>query len=509
MSSTPFQPNRGRSLRPAPTLGTPPRRGVGRRAPGLPLDSLAHALLGAARVALAVRAGQSMTAALQQLLAEVATPQARGAIQDLAYRAMRQRGMADALVSRLTAERELDPPLLRELLTVAIALMMASAKSRAKARAVMLAGAASETVQGAAGLAMPAAGVAAGLASVPAAPYAPFTVVDQAVEAAKATPELARVAGLVNAVLRNFVRDPNVHRAVVAELDPAAARNHPAWWVERMRRAWPAVWEEVLQVNDMQAPLTLRVNLARTHPDAMLARLAEAGLAARRIGPSALRLETPVPVERIPGFSEGLMSVQDEAAQRAAPLLDVDDGMRVLDACAAPGGKSGHLLEIADIRLVALDSDATRLARVRENLQRLGVADPARVQYLVGNAAQPAAWWDGEPFQRILADVPCTASGIVRRHPDIRWLRRETDIETLAIAQAAILNALWPLLAPGGKLLYVTCSVFPEESARQAASFAAAHTDAIVLPAPGQLLPVAGDEVDHDGLFFALFEKRT
>lgn len=487
MSSTPFPPNRGKSSRPVRPPGTPPQRRAGRRPAKLPLDSLAHALLGAARVALAVRGGQSMTAALKQLLAEVSTAQARGAIQDLAYRAMRQRGMADALVSRLTAERELDPPLLRELLTVAIALLMASAKSRGKSNTLMTVGA---------------------CAPYP-PPYPPFTVVDQAVEAAKATPELARVAGLVNAVLRNFVRDPNVHCAVIAEQDAAAARNHPAWWVARMRRDWPAFWEEVLRVNDLQAPMTLRVNLARTHPDAMLARLAEAGLVARRIGPTALRLETPVPVERIPGFAEGLVSVQDEAAQRAAPLLDVDDGMRVLDACAAPGGKSGHLLEIADIQLVALDSDATRLARVRENLQRLGVADPARVQCLTGDAALPDAWWDGVPFQRILADVPCTASGIVRRHPDIRWLRRETDIDSLALTQTAILNALWPLLAPGGKLLYVTCSIFPEESARQAANFAAAHADAIVLPAPGQLLPVASLDADHDGLFFALFEKRA
>jgi len=201
--------------------------------------------------------------------------------------------------------------------------------------------------------------------------------------------------------------------------------------------------------------------------------------------------------------------VQDEAAQRAAPLLDVDDGMRVLDACAAPGGKSAHLLEIADIRLLALDSDPTRLARVRENLYRLGVADSERVQCMVGDAAQPATWWDGVPFDRILADVPCTASGIVRRHPDIRWLRRDTDIDALAATQAAILDALWPLLAPGGKLLYVTCSIFPEESSRQAANFAATHPDAAVLPSPGQLLPSARADADHDGLFFALFEKSA
>ena len=478
MSSSTFPSNRPRPARPGLARGPGSRSAV----PRLRADSLASALLEAARVVLAVRNGRSLPEALQVVFARVTTPQARGAIQDLSYRAMRQRGMADALIRRLTTDRDLDPPLVRELLVVALALLLANAKPRR-----MKPPAEAETA--------------------PAPPYPAFTVVDQAVEACKATPDLARVAGLVNAVLRNFVRDPNVHRAFAADLDAVAAYNHPLWWIERLRRAWPTAWEEVLRVNDLQPPLTLRVNLTRTHPDEMLARFAEVGITARRIGPCALRLDVPVPVERIPGFADGLVSVQDEAAQRAAPLLDLDDGMRVLDACAAPGGKSGHMLEIAEIELVALDSDDARLERVRANLRRLGFADDQRLQLVVGDAARPADWWDGRLFDRILADVPCSASGIVRRHPDIRWLRRETDIDSLAATQARICDALWGLLAVGGKFLYVSCSVFPEESQCQAADFAARHGDARALPAPGQVLPAAGPEVDHDGLFFALFEK--
>jgi len=475
----------------------PAVRGATPRVHRLKTDALSYAMLEAARAVLAVRGGRSLPDALALIFARIPTPQARGAIQDLAYRAMRCRGMADGLIRRLAGDRDFEPPLVRELLVVALALLLSEAKPRRGAAAV-------------------AQAATSGLAEAPdtadpvpaAAPYPAFTVVDQAVEAAKATPELARVAGLVNAVLRNYVRDPNVHRAFVVEEDPAAAWNHPAWWIERLRRAWPAQWEALLRHNDQPPPLTLRVNLARTHPDEMLRQFAAAGIAARRIGPAALRLDVPLPVERIPGFAAGLVSVQDEAAQRAAPLLDLDDGMRVLDACAAPGGKTAHILEIADVEVVALDADAQRLTRVRDNLRRLGLADSPRVHLLTGDAARPADWWDGRQFDRILADVPCSASGIVRRHPDIRWLRRDTDIAALVVLQQRILDALWPLLAPGGKLLYVTCSIFPEESARQATEFAERHADALPLAAPGQVLPAVSTAADHDGLFFALFEKR-
>jgi 16S rRNA (cytosine967-C5)-methyltransferase len=224
-------------------------------------------------------------------------------------------------------------------------------------------------------------------------------------------------------------------------------------------------------------------------------------MAANQIGPEAIRLQQPLPVAQIPGFDAGRVSVQDAAAQLAAPLLDLHDGMRVLDACAAPGGKSGHMLECAAIDLLALDSDAARLTRVDDNLRRLQLA--ARLQR--GDAAQ-ADWWDGVPFDRILADVPCTASGIVRRHPDIRWLRRKADAAQLAALSARILDNLWQMLAPDGKLLFVTCSLWPQESEAQAAAFAVRH-QARRLSAPGQLLPSAQETNEHDGLFYALFQK--
>jgi 16S rRNA (cytosine967-C5)-methyltransferase len=226
-----------------------------------------------------------------------------------------------------------------------------------------------------------------------------------------------------------------------------------------------------------------------------------AGVEAAQIGPHAVRLARPVPVQQIPGFTEGMVSVQDAAAQLAAPLLDLTPGMRVLDACAAPGGKTGHLLECCDLDVVAIDRDPARLDRVRENLQRLQLNAT-----LKAGDASTADWWDGAPFDRILADVPCTASGIVRRHPDIRWLRRPEDAAQLAAVSARILDNLWTMLRPGGKLLLVTCSVWPTESVLQADNFASRH-QATRLPAPGQLLPTQNENNDHDGLFYALFQK--
>jgi 16S rRNA (cytosine967-C5)-methyltransferase len=220
-------------------------------------------------------------------------------------------------------------------------------------------------------------------------------------------------------------------------------------------------------------------------------------------------LPKALPAARVPGFPEGLVSVQDAAAQLAAPLLDLGPGMRVLDACAAPGGKTGHVLELADVELAALDSDAARLERVRANLERLGLA--ARV--VCGDACEPASWWDGVAFDRILLDAPCSASGIARRHPDVKWLRRESDVAQYARLQSRMLDALWQTLASGGKLLYATCSVFHEENCGQVARFLERHRDArrLALPAvgndvqarAGQLLP----DGRHDGFYYALLQK--
>ncbi|MDP3033319.1 MAG: 16S rRNA (cytosine(967)-C(5))-methyltransferase RsmB, partial [Rhodocyclaceae bacterium] len=256
---------------------------------------------------------------------------------------------------------------------------------------------------------------------------------------------------------------------------------------------------------NMHPPLCLRINRRRASSnDYSSPELAAAGITAQILDDTALLLDKPLQVERLPGFAAGRVSVQDWGAQRAATLLDLSDGQRVLDACAAPGGKTAHILEGAAVQLTALEIDARRSARIEQNLQRLGL----RASLLVGDACQPAAWWDGQGFDRILADVPCSASGVVRRHPDIKWLRRSADVAGFVRTQAAILDALWPLLATGGKMLYCTCSVFPQENDDQMRAFVARHPDARRRPTGGdapelQLLPSA----TNDGFYYALLEK--
>jgi 16S rRNA (cytosine967-C5)-methyltransferase len=239
--------------------------------------------------------------------------------------------------------------------------------------------------------------------------------------------------------------------------------------------------------------------------EAYLEKLHRAGIGARRLGAQTVLLDKPCRVELLPGFSAGEVSVQDAGAQCAALILDVHDGMRVLDACAAPGGKTGHILELADCEVVAVDVDAARARRIAENLSRLSLA----AKIVVGDCREPEKFSGGRAFERILVDAPCSASGVVRRHPDIKWLRRASDIAEFARAQVAILEALWRVLAPGGKLLYATCSVFPEENARQVRAFLAQHPQAVSLPLPGlgegQILPGA----DSDGFFYALLQNQT
>jgi 16S rRNA (cytosine967-C5)-methyltransferase len=302
------------------------------------------------------------------------------------------------------------------------------------------------------------------------------------------------------------------------DADPVARWNHPRWWIERLQRDHPAHWEAILDANNEQPPMTLRVNARRGSVAEYLSVLQRAGLAGTPVGRYGVILAQPCGVHELPGFDAGVVSVQDAAAQLAAPLLlDRLEGGRpltILDACAAPGGKTGHLLELADADVTALDVDPLRCERIRETLARLGL--PARV--LAADAAQPASWWDGRPFDAILLDAPCTASGIVRRHPDVRWLRRESDVARLAQVQATLLAVLWPLLKPGGRLLYCTCSVFRAEGEAQVQTFLAHNKEAFSLAAPGHLLPQGGAnanglrdnlEGDHDGFFYALLERRS
>jgi 16S rRNA (cytosine967-C5)-methyltransferase len=328
----------------------------------------------------------------------------------------------------------------------------------------------------------------------------------------------------VNAVLRRFLREQEACVQAVL-VQPTARWNHPDWWIDRLQADWPQQAQALLQAANQHPPMSLRVNRRRSSVAAYRQSLVDAGLpaltAAPGIGGDALLvLAEPCAVSRLPGFAEGLVSVQDAHAQRAAPLLLGPQGLppaaRVLDACAAPGGKTAHLLELAELDLLALDQDARRLQRVSENLQRLGLQ--ARVQ--AADACRPADWWDGRPFDAILLDAPCTASGIVRRHPDVRWLRRPNDVDALARQQAAMLDALWPLLRPGGRLLYATCSVFRAEGSQQIDAFlqrvplGSAHVDGA---SPGHLLPLPenpllspADRVlpPGDGFFYALLIKR-
>ncbi|RYY74638.1 MAG: 16S rRNA (cytosine(967)-C(5))-methyltransferase RsmB, partial [Comamonadaceae bacterium] len=352
-------------------------------------------------------------------------------------------------------------------------------------------------------------------------PYEPFTLVDQAVEAAKRDPATRAQASFINACLRRFLRERD---ALVAATDhePVAQWNHPRWWIERLKRDHPRDWQRVLAADNQQPPLTLRINTRKTTVLSYQAALAAQNLPARAVGTSGIQLARARPVQQLPGFAEGEFSVQDSAAQLAAPLLL--DGLvpgagvlRVLDACAAPGGKTAHLVEHAGdqaIDVVALEIDADRSRRIDETLTRLGLQAEVRV----ADAARPEGWWDGRPFDAILLDAPCTASGIVRRHPDVRWLRRESDGEQLAVEQAMLLAALWPLVRPGGRLLYCTCSVFRQEGSHQIDAFLAHNTDARLRPSPGHLLPQSAGNArsvpdnalgEHDGFFYALLEKQA
>jgi 16S rRNA (cytosine967-C5)-methyltransferase len=335
--------------------------------------------------------------------------------------------------------------------------------------------------------------------------YAEYTVVDQAVRACGAL-ERWSAKGYVNALLRAFLRERGSLETRI-QADVEARHQHPRWWIELLRQSYAHGWEAILAAGNSHPPMGLRVNARRTSVADYQARLAAADIAARHLGEAALLLERPVPVERLPGFDSGEVSVQDAGAQRAALCLDIADGQRVLDACAAPGGKAGHILEQAQVELTALDADAARCARLERNLARLGLA--ARVA--VADCTRPRDWWDGQPFDRVLADVPCSASGIARRHPDIKWLRRASDLAPFAERQGAILDALWQVLRPGGKLLYATCSVFPQENdaviddfvARTRSSGASALRLPLADAAAAQGLP----DAERDGFYYALIQK--
>ncbi|MES0873907.1 16S rRNA (cytosine(967)-C(5))-methyltransferase RsmB [Sinimarinibacterium sp. HSW-8] len=317
--------------------------------------------------------------------------------------------------------------------------------------------------------------------------------------------------GLVNAVLRRYAREGAALEQRLPK-DPAVRHSHPAWLVEMLQRDWPQHWEAVLAANNLQGPLTLRVNRRRLSRDEYVKRLAEMNIAAEAHphAADAVTLAEPRPVEKIPGFVSGQVSVQDASAQLAVDLLDLKPGQRVLDACAAPGGKTAHILERADVNLTALDADGTRLIRVDENLRRLKL----KATVLAGDAGEPARWHDRKPFDRILVDAPCSGTGVIRRHPDIKWLRRPTDVPALQQTQLKLLKALWPLLKPGGRLVYATCSLLRDEGDEIANRFRLLGEDLRVVPIDaawgektehGRRLAPGGA---HDGFYYAVFEKK-
>ena len=416
----------------------------------LPKTSLAFALLQAARIDAAVFAGQSLADGLLDRVDLAVRP----AVQDLVYGSLRAYGHGDFLLAQLLA-KPLDLPEVRALLLVAL--------YRLETR-----------------------------------PEAAHTVVDQAVAAAG---EIAggRFRGLVNGVLRNFLRQ-QTQLLAAAEGDAVASARHPDWWLRRLQAAYPTDWASIVAAGNGPPPMALRINGRRGNRDEYLLRLQAEDIGARAIGEVGLTLDKPLPVDRLPGFAAGLVSVQDPGAQMAALLLDPTPGSRVLDACAAPGGKTAHLLERAELDLLALDLKPSRCRRIADNLSRLGL----QASIATADCARLDTWWDGRPFDAVLADVPCTASGVVRRNPDAKWLRREADIASFAATQARILDALWRVVRPGGKLLYVTCSVFPEENGGQIAAFLVAHPEAR-RDHEEQILPSA----DHDGFYYCRLEKHA
>lgn len=322
---------------------------------------------------------------------------------------------------------------------------------------------------------------------------------------------IPKLRGMVNALLRRFQRDQAKLEAGLSA-SPALQTSHPDWLVAALEKDWSQHWQAILSANNQPAPMVLRVNPRQISREKYIQRLAHVGLQASmcEAAPQALRLHEPAPVEALPGFSDGQVSVQDTAAQLAAPLLDIQPGMRVLDACAAPGGKAAHCLELADCELLALDVDDHRLQRVEENFKRLKLAGTTRC----ADAGQVQDWWDSQPFDRILIDAPCTGTGVIRRHPDIKWLRRKTDVAALAQRQYALLAALWPTLAPGGLLLYATCSVLADEGARVVGAFMQAHSSSAEKPISGEWgcadtagRRIAPGEQAMDGFYYARLVK--
>ncbi|WP_103973766.1 16S rRNA (cytosine(967)-C(5))-methyltransferase RsmB [Methylovulum psychrotolerans] len=408
--------------------------------------------------------GQSLTVSLDNTLASVASHQDRAFIQMLCYGVCRHYHQLDALLDELATKP------LKDVEIKALALI--------------------------------------GLYQLKFMRVKPHAAVSETVYAIR---KKTWAKGLINALLRTYLRETERLEALTAD----KAHSHPDWLLKRIRQDWPEQAEQILLANNRQAPMALRINRLKTDSDTYQQHLAERGLAADTVSfcPSALVLDKAVAVDELPDFASGAVSVQDTAAQLAAGLLDLQPGQRVLDVCAAPGGKTAHILEQQPQlqALTAVDIDTARLQRVAANLHRLGLS----ATLVSGDAAHPQSWWDGQPFDRILLDAPCSATGVIRRHPDIKLLRRAEDISALQTLQQRILNAIWPLLAQGGLLLYATCSVLKQENEQQIQAFLASHADAEELPCPEDGWGIAANvgrqiltgESGMDGFYYARLRK--
>jgi len=422
-------------------------------------DSLAYALLHAAKLVAAVQEGASLTGCYERALRENPgwSDGARGAIRDLTWGALRDYGRGDATLRHFLVKP----------LPVSVHALLLVAVYRLEQR-----------------------------------PEQAHTLVNQAVNAA--THLAAGLKGVVNGVLRNIVRQ-QASIMLWRNEDATARYAYPGWWIERVQREYGNDWEAILAAGNLHPPMSLRVNRRCATVEGYLSELSAAGIEAKRLDNGALLLTHPLPVSKLPGFAAGKVSVQDAGAQWAAPWMCVRDGDRVLDACAAPGGKGAHLLELADIELTALELDPIRAERMSADFARLGLS----AKVMVTDCCALDNWWDGRPFDRILADVPCSASGVVRRHPDIKWLRRESDIAGFVAQQTKIIDTLWHTLAVDGTMLYVTCSVFDDENHRQIKHFLARHLDAeFFMPQTCRIRPLL-PTTDHDGFYYACLRKKN
>ncbi|UOO92269.1 16S rRNA (cytosine(967)-C(5))-methyltransferase RsmB [Vitreoscilla stercoraria] len=416
--------------------------------------SLGNIQLQAAHIYLKVAAGSNLTDLLTQVKAqEEWTAQEWGTLQDLSYGTQRYRGSLNAYL-RLRVPKPLSEPKLEALLMVAMYQLLYTQNAQ-------------------------------------------HAVVNEAVQASQKLAD-GKFKSLLNAVLRQVIRDGCKLPKIVLQDDVEAKFNFPEWWVEKLKKDYPKYWHNILAASQLPPPLTLRVNQRHTTGEAYLALLAEQGLEATLLGSQAVRLKQATSVANLPQFYDGVVSVQDWGAQQAALLLDPQNGERILDACAAPGGKTGHLLELADIDLLAIDVDSKRLRRVQENVDRLGL--PAQIK--AADATKLDAWYDGQPFDAVLADVPCTASGVVKRHPDIKWLRRRQDAASVAQQQHVLLDVLWSTVKSGGRMLLATCSIFPEENQQQLQAFLERHSDATLRT---ERICLPNDT--QDGFYYSLIDK--